>query len=118
MLTQSSEPFQQILTRGEGDRVPNGVVLSVDRCFWLRPDGAAMVEGTPPSVDATGAVIWSSGDTQPDPGVQYTLVGRRSPEFFLFGDLPQDRSHFGGLPLPRRVAARRFDLFGQIGAPT
>ena len=118
LMLDSSEPFQVVLTRDGTERVSNGVVSQVDRCFWIPEGAAAVVEGAVPTVSATGSPSWAAGATQPDPGQQYTLVGRRHPEFFVMGDLPQDRAHFGGLPLPRRCQVRRFDLFGRVGVAT
>ena len=44
---------------------------------------------------------------------QYTVTGRKRPEYFCFKELPQDRAHFMGATLPRRVSLRKFDLFGK-----
>ena len=46
---------------------------------------------------------------------QYTITGRKNPEYFCFKELPQDRAHFMGQSLPRRVVLRRFSLFGAPG---
>ncbi|MCK7579808.1 MAG: hypothetical protein MZV65_31715 [Chromatiales bacterium] len=43
----------------------------------------------------------------------YTLAGRAYPEYFCYGDFPQDRAHHHGEPLPRKVVLRKFDLFGR-----
>ena len=118
-LLDSTEPFQLVLTRDGTDRVIDGTIAELDRCFWLPPGGSVAVEGTLPTWDATGLLSWPAGAVQPDMGQQYSLVGRRHPEFFVFGELPQDRAHFNGLELPRRVQLKRFGLFAQVGgAPT
>lgn len=111
VMADSSEPFSAILTRGENDRltVP---ALRLERVFWLNDAGDAVVEGAIPSVAPDGTLGWASGGAPPE-GRQYTVQGRRHQEYFVFKDLPQDRAHYGGRDLPRRVAARRFDLFGR-----
>lgn len=108
VMAQSSVPFSRVLTRGDGDRLPFEVE-KIDRVYWLVND--AEVEGGIPSVSAQGELTWISG--APDPGVKYSVTGRRRPEYYLFKDYPQDRAHYGGQPLPRRVVARLMDLFGR-----
>lgn len=110
-LVQSTLPFSTVLTRGD-DRLTH-TVAELTSCIWLQPGDSSLVRGDLPTVDADGAVDWPSGAAQPDPGQQYTLTGRRHPEMFILKDLPQDRAHMGGRTLPRRVAARTFDLFGR-----
>lgn len=117
LMTDSTEPFQLVLKRDAAPRVKDGRVSQIDRCFWLNA-AEELVEGDIPSAGEDGLLTWGATANAPDPGKQFTLVGRRHPEYFILGDLPQDRAHFGGLPLPRRVQARRFQLFGNIGQPT
>lgn len=117
LMLDSSEPFQLVLKREAATRVKEGVVSQVDRCFWLG-QGDAIVEGDAPAAAADGTLTWAPDALAPEPGQQFSLVGRRRPEYFIIGELPQDRAHFGGLPLPRRVQARRFGLFGNTGKPT
>lgn len=121
LMTDSTEPFQLVLKRGDpvNGRVREGRVTEVHRCFRL---GAAdaITECALPDVDAEdGSLSWPdpAGDA-PDPGTQFTLTGRRHPEYFLLGELPQDRAHQRGAALPRRVALRRFQLFANVGAKT
>lgn len=111
VMTQGSEPFQLVLER-DGDERLTFPVVQVDRCLWLRPD-EELVESTPPAVAEDGTLSWPDPATAPEPGVQFTITGRRRPVYFVWKELPQDRGHFGGLALPRRIHARRFDLFGR-----
>lgn len=114
LMLDSTEPFQLVMKREAGLRVRDGRLVSLDRCFCLGADDA-LVELDPPVWDDDGTLEWAPGDLAPDPGQQFTLTGRRHPEFFMLGELPQDRAHQGGSALPRRIAVRRFQLFGNIG---
>lgn len=109
-LQDSSETFTTVLSAGTLDQVRTGGILEIERAFYL--DGQqAIVELAIPAWDADGNLTWSAGG--PPAGTRYTISGRRHPEYFIFKDLVQDRAHHGGLALPRRVVARRFDLFGR-----
>lgn len=113
-MVDSSEPFSVTLTRGDNDRLM-GAVVGIDRCFWLDGD-EAVVEGGIPTVASDGSLSWPVEDpplVEPTAGEQYNLTGRRRPEYFCYGDFPQDRAHHSGEPLPRRVVLRQFDLFGR-----
>lgn len=112
-FTQSSRSFDIVLTRGDVGEIIRSRVLAFDRCFRLLPDGSATVECALPIQAADGTIAFADGAVQPDPGQQYTVMGRCVPEYFLFKDLAQDRAHYGGLPLPRKLALRLFDLFGR-----
>lgn len=103
----SSVPYSIKLTRGADDVMPF-TVSSVDRVFWLDVN-ENIVEGGIPTVAADGTLSWTSGE--PPAGTQYSITGRRRPEYFCWGEFPQDRAHHGGEPLPRRVVLRSFDLF-------
>lgn len=112
LMLQSSEPFSAVLTRDGTERL-RFPVASLDRCTWRRPGDKALVDAAPPRVAADGTLSWADPARAPDPGEQFALTGRKRPEFYVFQEMPIDRSHFGGLALPRRLAARRFDLFGR-----
>ena len=103
-----SEPFSANLIRGLNDtlRFP---VLSVDRAFWL--DGEHIRDVALPVVNEDGSLTWADG--APPAGATFSLTGRRTPEYFVYQELPTDRPLHFGEPLPRRVALRRFDLFGR-----
>lgn len=139
VMTDSSEPFSTLAT----DRTPRPVITgdqlaptvddtdrlgdgwqavtvkigfapsSISRIIWKEPGTEALVEGAIPTVTGGDSLTWSRPTGCPPVGVQFSITGRRHQEYYLFRDLPQDRAHHGGAALPRRVAARRFDLFGQ-----
>jgi hypothetical protein len=80
----------------------------IDSVIWI--DGSdAIITGTVPTI-VNGALVWSG--TIPPVKTSYTITGRRAPEYYCYQDLPLDRPHEFGEPLPRRVVLRRFDLMG------
>lgn len=103
-----SEPFSVNLIRGLND-VIKFPILSVDRAFYLEND--VIRELTLPKVNENGTLSW--GSSPPPNGVTFSLTGRRAPEYFCYKELPTDRPLHFGQKLPRRVALRRFDLFGR-----
>lgn len=105
MFADSSSPFSLVLTRGAND-VLRFAVESIERVFWLVV--GVVVEGGIPDVSDTGVLTWASG--APPVAMQYSLTGRKRPEYYVFKDLPQDRAHHGGAALPRRVVLRNYDL--------
>jgi hypothetical protein len=98
-----------VIRPGLNDRL-HGRVVSVERVFWVSPDGESNVEGGIPVVAADGSLSWTSG--APPAGVTYTISGVRNDELFVFNDLPGDRN-IGARNLPRRAPVRKFDLFGR-----
>ncbi len=108
LMLDSSEPFSEVLTRGQLDRV-FGQVLAIDTVFYFGDPDAPPLRAGRPRWDADGNLTWAAG--APPDGVQYTVRGRKRQEYYVFTELPQDRAHFGGLDLPRRVQMRRLDLF-------
>ena len=114
VMMNSSEPFSTTLTRGSQDRL-KFPVLQVDRVFYLPTLESPLVLLPVPPVAADGTLLWADAPAAPPAGAQYSVTGRRHQEYYVFTDLPQDRAHFGGAPLPRRVQMRRFDLFGRSG---
>lgn len=114
IMRDSSEPFSLMLTRGEQDRL-TFPILHIDRIFYLAPPEAAPIIVPAPDWSGDGTLLWDGAAAAPPAGAQYSVSGRKQPEYYLFTDLPQDRAHFGGARLPRRVQARRFDLFGRTG---
>lgn len=107
-MLQSSTPFSTVRLHDGSDRL-TFEVASVSRVFWL--DSNNVVDGGIPTVDADGLLTWASGE--PPAGVQYTVTGRKRPEYYIFTEIPQDRAHYSGEQLPRRVVARLIDLFGR-----
>lgn len=115
ILSNSSEPYSLTMIRGQNDRF-NWPVVAVDRVFMLMPDdeGAMVItESALPTVNEGGTLTWPDTGTAPEAGQQFSITGRRRPVYFLYQDLPSDRAHHGGQPLPRKVVARQFDLFGR-----
>lgn len=102
----------------DGTSDPNAPSLefgieSIDRVFWLSPGLDEVIEGDIPTVQPDGTLVWADADRFPPPSAQYTLSGRKRPEYFCFRDFPQDRAHHGGRDLPRRVVLRSFNLYGR-----
>jgi len=102
-----SEPFSINMIRGLNDTI-KFPVISVERVFWVDKN---VIRDVPlPTVNPDGTLTWSSGS--PPNGVTYSVTGRRTPEYYVYTELPVDRPMHFGEPLPRRVVLRRFDLFG------
>jgi hypothetical protein len=114
LFTDSSAPFSAVVPPTKNDRL-NFVPDQVDRVFWIA--NGAVVYGDAPQVAPDGTVYWLTDQARPPAGVQYTVSGRRQPEYFMYQQMPQDRAHFDGSDLPRRVQLRLFDLYGSIGKP-
>jgi hypothetical protein len=115
ILTNSSEPFSLTMTRGQND-VFNWPVVGLDRVFFLGlddEDNQVIVDSALPTVNSDGTLTWPDTGTVPEVGQQFSITGRRRPVYFLYQDLPSDRAHHAGQPLPRKVVARTFDLFGR-----
>lgn len=107
------EPFQVNLKRGATTLAPF-TVDRVQRCFWLGPNGSALIDCELPRVDpVTRELSWADQSRAPDPGAQFTLRGLRKPEYFLWKEIPITRAHFNGMALPKRVMLKKFSLFGQ-----
>lgn len=109
VFTDASEPFSISMTRGDNDvlRFP---VVAIDRVFWLNGSGA-IVEGGIPTVSTAGVLAWATGE--PAAGTQYSITGRQRPEYFMFQEMPSDRAFHSGAALPRRVALRKYDVYGK-----
>lgn len=86
---------------------------SITRCFWLDPVTRGIVEGGRPVIGADGRPSWPGNVGEPPPGASYSLTGTKYSEYFIWGDLPSDRNQHSGMRLPRRVVARKWDLFGR-----
>jgi hypothetical protein len=109
LFTKSTEPFSRNLVNTGTPKLPFAVV-QVDRLFWLNDALTQVVDGTIPTVGADGTITF--GVNAPPAGAQFTISGRRNPEYYCYMELTQDRAHFDGAALPRRVVLRKFDLFG------
>ena len=108
----ATDVFSQPLVRGAPAERLQFQPASVTRCFWLNPTTRQVVEGGLPVIAADGRPAWPNGG-EPPPGATYSLTGTKFGEYFIFGELPSDRNQHRGMRLPRRVVARKFDLFGR-----
>ncbi len=111
VFSQSSEPFSFTFTHDGTDKL-KGSIVSIQSVFWLL-NGVTVTQGGIPTVGVGGVLTWPAGQIPPPTGAQYSITGRKNPEYFCYGNFPQDRAHQGGEALPRRVVLRRFDLFGR-----
>ena len=116
-MMDSTVPFSRVLTHTGGELLQVRV-SGITRVFW-RAAGDIVV-GALPTVGSDGALAWPAPDPddpdapgEPPEGVQYSITGRRHPEYFALKEFPQDRAHFGGTLFPRRVALREMDLFSR-----
>jgi hypothetical protein len=107
-FTDSSEPFNYVSIGGI-DQLP-WAAYEIDGVFWRDPVTKALIHGDPPVQAPDNSLSWASGG--PPAGVQFTVAGRRRPQYWVFSDLITDRSHSAGLALPRRVVLRKYSLAG------
>jgi hypothetical protein len=93
LMLNSTDRFSLTITHGASDRInlPNEVY------------------GGMPVFDDAGYLTWTSGE--PPLGKQYAIAGTRFTEYFIWEMLPSDRGEHHGARLPKRVQARRFNLF-------
>lgn len=109
----STDVFSQPLVRGAPSERLLFKPATLTRCFWLHPTTRQIIDGELPSVSDDGLLSWVDGAGEPPPGATYSLTGTKYGEYFLWGEMPSDRNQHGGMRLPRRVVARRFDLFSR-----
>lgn len=113
VFADGHQTFQAHMTNDGSARLREPVIR-LDRCYWLGPNGLGVVECSLPRLDrTTGALDWADLTTAPDPGGQFVVIGAKRPEFFFWREVPISRSHFNGLPLPKRAVLKKFDLFGR-----
>jgi hypothetical protein len=112
VLLNSTDVFSQPLTRGTPTEKLLFQVDKITRCFWLHPQTRALAEGSLPQIGADGRPVWPDGG-EPPPGATYSLTGMKLSEYFVFGEFPSDRNEHSGARLPKRIVARRWDLFGR-----
>jgi hypothetical protein len=108
-MLNATDPFSLVLVRGQNDKI-NFPVNSIGRVYWII-NNSAVVEGGIPTVDNNGQLSWAAG--APPVGTQYSISGTRYSEYFVWDEMPGDRKHHYGARLPRKLVARRFDLFGR-----
>lgn len=116
VMLDSTEAFSFVRRRGIDDTQPVPWA-SIERVFWLDEDEAQVVS-TLPVISGLG-LVWGDpevDETIPAPGQQYSITGRKHPEFYMLQELVQDRAHHHGRDLPRRVVLRKLDLLGRRDA--
>lgn len=135
LMLNSSVSFSQPVA--DTNAKLNFAAAYVERVFWI--DNGVLVEGAIPTVASDGSLVWPTallpqtiaadgigyGPNQmaldgilpsvlmPPAGKQFSISGRKVPEYFCFSELAQDRAHHHGSALPRRVVLRKFDLLGR-----
>lgn len=113
-MLNSTDVFSQPLVRGDVTERLLFQPVSIMRCFWLSPeDRNVIVEGRPPVVDVNGNLSWTGGLGEPPPGIIYSLTGTKNSEYYIFGAFPSDRNQHQGMRLPKKVVARKWDLFAR-----
>lgn len=112
LMLNSTTVFSQPLTRHAPSERIIFQVDKISRCFWLHPTTRLIVEGGIPVVDAEGRLSWPNGG-EPPAGTTYSLTGTKFDEYFVWADLPSDRNEHSGMRLPKRLVARKFDLFNR-----
>ena len=113
LMLNASTSFSQPLTRGAPSERLIFSVKRVTRCFWLGPAPARqIVEGGIPVVSADGLLSWPNGG-EPPAGTVYSLTGEKFDEYFILMDMPGNRNQHSGSRLPKRIVARKFDLFNR-----
>ena len=106
---QRTEPFSLTLVRGLNDTI-RFPIISIDRAIQINAQDQ-LVDLPLPKVKADGTLDWDG--TPPPAGLNFSLTGRRRPQYFCYLELPTDRPMHHGEPLPRKLILRRFDLFGR-----
>jgi len=114
-FVDSTIGFVQIFRRGLDDEPLPFPVRTIERVFWLAPDGQTEIDGDIPLADDAGVLRWSgTSPTAPAAGQQYSMVGRKNTEYFVaLSSMVQDRAHHHGAALPRKCVLRRWDLYGR-----
>ena len=110
-MLNATDRFSQPMKRGAPTEKLMFTPKLIDRVFWLNPTTKKMVEGGIPTVDESGRLTWV--DREPPPGMSYSISGTRLSEYFIYMDLPRNRSMHSGARLPKLTVLRRWDLFGR-----
>lgn len=112
-MLNSTDRFDLVLTRGDPTERLFFKVQSLERVFWYTgKNGEGEVrEGALPTVADDGTLEFGAGG--PPAGKQYSISGTRYAEYYVWDGMPSDRNEHFGARLPKRVIARRFDLFGR-----
>lgn len=112
-MLNSTDVFSQPLVRNSPTERLLFTPSRFTRCFWLDPVTRTVVEADLPTLGVDNRPQWVAGQTQPLPGVTYSLTGEKFLEYFIFDQFPGDRNQHAGMRLPKRVVARQWDLFGR-----
>lgn len=112
VLKNSTDVFSMPMTRGAPNERLLFPVKNIRRVFWLHPTTRLEFEGGIPDVSDNGVLTWRNGGEPPD-GVVYSLTGEKYDEYFIFQNFLSDRGMHQGARLPKRVVARKWDLFGR-----
>lgn len=111
VMRNSSDVFSMPMTRGAPNERLLFQVKSIERVFWLHPTTRLEVEGGIPAVDDNGVLTWTDGE--PPGNTVYSLTGTKYAEYFIFQNMLSNRGEHRGARLPKRVVARKWDLFGR-----
>lgn len=110
-MLNADERFSLPLTRDAVNEMLPFAVKALERVFWKVPNSGERVEGGLPTLDARGRPIW--GDRAPPPGMTYSITGTRYLEYFIYRDMPGNRNFHNGVPLPKHVVMRKYDLMAR-----
>jgi hypothetical protein len=110
-MLNSNDVFSQPLIRGAPTEKLVFTPETITRVFWLHPTTRLIVEGGIPTIGANGIPVWTEGE--PPAGTSYSMTGTKYSEYFLFDKFPSNRNVHSGMRLPKRVVARKWDLFGR-----
>jgi len=113
VMRNSTDVFSLPMTHGAPTERVLFPVKDITRVFWLHPTTRLIVEGGIPAVSDTGHLTWAGGIGEPPAGMVYSLNGNKYDEYFIFQDYLSDRGEHQGARLPKRVVARKWDLFGR-----
>lgn len=108
----STDVFSMPLVRGDVKERLIFQPASVTRCFYLHPVSRTPVDCSLPVLGVDGLPTWPDGGGPPA-GATYSLSGTKFSEYFIWGEFPSDRNQHQGMRLPRRVVARKWDLFNR-----
>ena len=111
LMLNATDGFSQPLVRGAPSERLLFDPVKLARCFYLHPLTRQPVDVPVPTVQG-GILSWPGGGGPP-PGVTYSLTGEKNSEFFIFMDLASDRNQHQGMRLPKRIVARKWDLFNR-----